>query len=46
MMPLYHILRIGTAGYKLCTLQEKVNRLMYRDDIKLLAIKMKKNWKL
>ena len=34
MMPLNHIVRKGTAGYKLSKLQEKVNRLMYMDDIK------------
>ena len=34
-MPLNHILRKCTAGYKLSTSQEKVNHLMYMDDIKL-----------
>ena len=33
-MPLNHILRKCTAGYKLGRLQEKVNYLMYMDDIK------------
>ena len=36
-MPLNHILRKCTAGYKLTKLQEKINHLMYRDDIKLFA---------
>ena len=39
MMPLNHILRKCTAGYKLSRSQEKINHLMYRDDIKLLAKK-------
>ena len=37
MMPLNHILRKCTAGYKLSRSQEKVNRLMYIDDIKIFA---------
>ena len=37
MMPLNHILRKCTAGYKLNRLQEKINHLMYMDDIKLSA---------
>ena len=37
MMPLNHILRKCTAGYKLSRLQEKINYLMYMDDIKLFA---------
>ena len=37
MMPLNHILRKYTAGYKLSRSQEKVNHLMYMDDIKLFA---------
>ena len=37
MMPLNHILRKCTAGYKLSRLQEKINHLMYIDDIKLFA---------
>ena len=37
MMPLNHILRKFTAGYKLSRSQEKVNNLMYIDDIKLFA---------
>ena len=44
MMPLNHILRKCTAGYKLSRSREKVYYLMYMDDIKLFA-KMKKNWK-
>ena len=36
-MPLNHILRKCTAGYKLSRLQEKINHLMYMDDIKLFA---------
>ena len=40
---LIHILRKCTAGYKLSKLQEKINNLMYMDDIKLP--KKKKNWK-
>ena len=45
MMPLNHILRKYTAGYKLSRSQEKINHLMYMDNIKLFA-KIKKNWKL
>ena len=37
MMPLNYILRKCTAGYKLSKLQEKINHLMYIDDIKLFA---------
>ena len=37
MMPLIHILRKGKAGYKLTESQEKINHLMYMDDIKLFA---------
>ena len=37
MMPLNHILRKGSAGYKLSRLQEKVNHLMYMNDIKLFS---------
>ena len=37
MMPLNHILRKCTAGYKLSRSQEKFNHLMYMDDIKLFA---------
>ena len=32
-MPLNHILRKFTAGYKLSRSQEKINQLMYMDDI-------------
>ena len=44
MMSLNHILRKCAARYKLSRSQEKINHLMYMDDIKLFA-KMKKNWK-
>ncbi len=37
MMPHNHILRKCTAGYKLSRTQEKVNHLIYRDDIELFA---------
>ena len=37
MMPLNHILRKCTAGYKLSRWQEKANHLIYMDDIKLFA---------
>ena len=37
MMPLNHILRKCTAGYKLSRSQEKINHLMYMDDIKLFT---------
>ena len=37
MMPLYYILRKCTAGYQLSKSQEKINHLMYMDDIKLFA---------
>ena len=51
MMSLIHVLRKCTAGYKLSTLQEKINHLMYMDDIKLFEKnekkkKKRKNWKL
>ena len=36
-MPLNQILRKCTAGYKLSKSQEKMNHLMYIDDIKLFA---------
>ena len=36
-MPLIHKLRECTAGYKISRLQEKINHLMYMDDIKLFA---------
>ena len=42
MMPLNHILRKCTAGYKLSRSLEKVNHLMYMDDIKLFAKNEKK----
>ena len=37
MIPLNHILKKYTAGYKLSKSQEKINHLMYMDDIKLFA---------
>ena len=37
MMPLNHILRKCTAGYKLSRSQEKIYHLKYMDDIKLFA---------
>ena len=37
MMPLNHIFRKHTAGYKLSISQKKVNHLKYMDDIKLFA---------
>ena len=37
MIPLNHILRKCTAGYKLSRSQKKVNHIMYMDDIKLFA---------
>ena len=36
-MPLKYILRKCTARYKISRLQEKINHLMYMDDIKLFA---------
>ena len=46
IMPLNHILRKCTVGYKLSKSQEKTNHLMNMDDMKIFAKKMKKNWKL
>ena len=37
MMPLNHILRKCTDGYKLSQLQEKINLLMYMNDITLFV---------
>ena len=37
MVLLKHILRKCTARYKLSRLQEKINHLIYKDDIKLFA---------
>ena len=37
MMPLNHIVRKCTVGYKLNRSQKKINHLMYMDDIKLFA---------
>ena len=41
MMPLNHILRECIGGYKFTKTQEKINHLMYMDDIKLFAKKEK-----
>ena len=43
MMPLNLILRKCTTGYKLSRSQEKINHLMYMDDIKLFAKNEKTN---
>ena len=40
MMSFNHILRKCTAGYKLRRSQEKINHLMYMDDIKLFSKKI------
>ena len=45
MMPLNHILRKCAAGNKLSRSEEKINHLIYMDDIELFA-KNEKNWKL
>ena len=37
VMPLNHILRKCSAGYKLSRSQEKINHLIYMDDLKLFA---------
>ena len=37
MMPLNHILRKRTAGYKFRKSKENINHLMYMNDIKLFA---------
>ena len=37
MLPLKHILRKCTAGYRLSKLQENINHLMYTDNIKCFA---------
>ena len=41
MIPINHILRKCTAGYKLSKSQEKINHVMYMDNIKLFAKKKK-----
>ena len=50
MIPLSHILRKCTAGYKLSRSQEKINHLMTSNYLHLMTSnylqKMKKNWKL
>ena len=43
MMPLNHLVRKYTAGYKLIRWQEKVNHLKFMDDIKLFYKKGKRN---
>ena len=45
MMPLNHIIRKCTAGYKISKSQEKINHLIYIDDIKLFAKKKKRKKK-
>ena len=42
IIPLNHILRKCTAVYKLSRSQEKINHIMYKDDIKLLFAKNEK----
>ena len=37
MMPHSHILKKCTAGYNFCRSQEKINHLIYMDDMKLFA---------
>ena len=46
MMPLKHILRKCTTGYKLSRSQEQINHLMYMDDIKLCGKNGKKKKKI
>ena len=46
MMPLNHILRKCTGGYEFTNTQEKINRRMYMDNIKLCAKKNEKNCRL
>ena len=41
MMPLSYVQRKCTGGYKLHKSQEKINHLMYMDDIKLFAMNEK-----
>ena len=42
MMPLNHILRKCTSGYKLRKSQEKITHLMYMNDIKTVCQKRKR----
>ena len=42
MIPLSHVLRKFAAGYKLSKTREKINHLMYMDDIKLFVNNEKK----
>ena len=37
MIPLDHMLTICTAGYWRSELQEKINHVMHKDDLKLFA---------
>ena len=46
MMPLNYILRKYNGGYRFSKSQEKINHLMYMDDIKLFAKNGEKNWRL
>ena len=41
MIPLNHILRKCISGYKFTKSKEKINQLMYIDDIKVFAVKEK-----
>ena len=45
-MPLNHIIRKCTESYKFVNLPKSINKLIYRDGIKLLAKKKKKKKKL
>ena len=45
MMPLNHILRKFASGYKLLKSQEKINHIMYMNNIKLFAKNKKSNLK-
>ena len=42
IVPLNHVLRKYTVGYKLSKSREKINHFMYMDDIKLFAEKWKR----
>ena len=46
MMLLSYTLRKGSASYKFSKSQEKIKHLMFMDDIKMFAKKMKKNLRL
>ena len=45
MIPVYHIFRKCTEGYKFTKSQEKINHVMCMDDIELFAKKKKKKKK-